>query len=51
MTEGQEKAELIKSALKIVDDLGKMDVDDMDELEKLIEKAHKLKKSRLWKLN
>jgi len=58
MADEKEKAEIIKSALKIVDKLGKMDVDDishndddMDELEELIEKAKKLTKNRLWKLN
>jgi len=58
MADEKEKAELIKSALIIVDKLAKMDSDDifandddMDELEELIEKAKKLKKNRLWKLN
>ena len=52
-----EKAKLIKDALKIVDELGKMDIDDIhhndddrEELEELIEKAKKLKKNKLWKL-
>ena len=57
MADEKEKAELIKSALKIVDKLAKMDADDifandddMDELEELFEKAKKLTKNRLWKL-
>ena len=52
-----EKAELIKSALKIVDELGKMDINDIqndedsaDELDELIEKAKKLRKNKFWKL-
>jgi hypothetical protein len=52
-----ETAKILKDSLKIVDKLGKMDIDDishnddeMDELEKLIEKAKKLTKHRLWKL-
>jgi hypothetical protein len=56
--EGHEKAELIKSALKIVDKLSNMDADDIfaedderEKLEELIEKAQKLKKNILWKLN
>jgi len=56
MSEEANKARLIKAALKIVDLLGKFDIDDMsgedkDELEELVEKAKKLKKDRLWKLN
>ncbi len=57
MTEGQEKAELIKSALKIVDELSKiewddmgMDEEDMKHLEALNKRAKKLTKNRLWKL-
>jgi hypothetical protein len=56
--EDHEKAELIKSALKIVEKLSGMDADDIfaedderEKLEELIEKAKKLKKNRLWKLN
>jgi hypothetical protein len=52
-----EKAKLIKDALKLVDDLAKMDAndilandDDAEELETLIDKAKNLKKNRLWKL-
>jgi len=56
MSEEKNKAKLIKDALKIVDALGKFDIDDMssydkDELEELAEKARKLRKDRLWKLN
>jgi hypothetical protein len=57
MADEKETAELLKEALKIVDNLGKMDIDDIqhnddsaDELEILIEKAKKLTKHRLWKL-
>lgn len=53
--ENQEKARLIKSALKIVDELAKMDADDIqhndddaEALEELIEKAKKITKNRLW---
>jgi hypothetical protein len=52
-----EKAKLIKDSLKIVNELAKMDADDIfandddrEELEDLIEKAKKLTKDRLWKL-
>jgi len=50
-----ETAELLKESLRIVDALAKYDFDDMDEgdkedLEDLIEKAKKLTKHRLWKL-
>lgn len=55
--EGLEKAKLIKDALKIVDELAKMDADDIhhndddaEALEELIEKAQKLTKNRWWKL-
>jgi hypothetical protein len=57
MAEEREKAQLIKDALKIVDNLSKMDADDIfandddrEELEELIDKANKLTKNRLWKL-
>jgi hypothetical protein len=46
-------AELLKSALMIVDELSYYDFDDIDDqenLEKLIEKAKKLTRHRLWKL-
>lgn len=50
------KAKLIKDALKIVDVLGKIDIDDMSSydkeiLEELAEKAKKMRKDRLWLLN
>lgn len=53
--DNKEKAKIIKDALRIVDNLAKYDIDDIssyekDELEELIEKAKKLKKSRHWKL-
>ena len=53
MTENEQKAELIKKALTIVDELAELDVDDkyeIDDIADLVEKAQKLKKDRLWKL-
>jgi len=50
MTENEQKADLIKKGLKIVDELAELDLDDVDELIDLIERAEKLKKDRLWKL-
>jgi len=50
MTENEQKADLIKKGLIIVDELAELDVDDIDELIDLIEAAEKLKKDRLWKL-
>ena len=54
----KEQGELIKNALKIVEELGKYDFEDTDELisiedelRKLIKKAKQLKKNPLWKLN
>jgi len=44
------KARLIKESLKIVDELAELDIDDIDEVGDLIERAEKLKKDRLWKL-
>ena len=57
-----ETAKLLKEALKIVDDLAKNDLADVDypfdsndfeyeKLQALIERARKLKKNRLWKLD
>ncbi len=57
----KEKGELIKEALKIVDDLAKSDLIDVDypfdgddfdylKLQELINKAKQLKKNRLWVL-
>lgn len=46
-------AAILKEALLIVDELSHYDFDDIDDqenLEKLIEKAKKLTKHRLWKL-
>jgi len=50
MTENEQKADLIKKALIIVDELAELDIDDFDDFEDLIERAEKLKKHRLWKL-
>lgn len=59
--EAFEKGKLIKEALKIVDELAKNDLADIDgdfekndfdyeELQTLIVKARELKKNRWWKL-
>lgn len=59
--EALEKGRLLKDALKIVDELAKSDLADMDgdfkvndfdyeELQDLIIKARTLKQSRWWKL-
>jgi DNA-binding protein YbaB len=52
-----ETAKLLKDALKIVDELARIDFDDMgmseednEHLEALIKRAKTLKKHRLWKL-
>jgi hypothetical protein len=50
MTENEQKGDIIKKALTIVDELAELDIDDIDELTDLIEQAEKLKKDRLWKL-
>jgi len=50
MTENEQKADLIKKSLVIVDELGKLDMEDVDEIEDLIERAEKLKKNVHWKL-
>ncbi len=57
ISNNMETAKLLKESLKIVDELAKMDADeifanddDMEDLEKLIEKAKRLTKNRLWKL-
>ena len=50
MTENEQKADLIKKALIIVDELGELDYDDYEEMSELIDRAEKLKKDRLWKL-
>jgi len=48
MTENEQKADLIKKGLKIVDELADLDIGDADELIDLIERAEKLKKNRLF---
>ena len=49
--DNQQKANLIKEALNIVDKLATLDVDDdRDEIEDLIDKAEKLKRNRLFVL-
>lgn len=50
MTENETKADLIKKALTVVDELAELDLEDSDELVDLIEQAEKMKKHRLWKL-
>lgn len=49
----REIGRLLKESLKIVDDLGKLDVydyEDDEKLEDLIIKARKLRRNRLWRL-
>ncbi len=48
--DNRRKAELIKKALKLVDELGSLEEFDGEEIEDLIDRAEKLKKYRLWKL-
>jgi hypothetical protein len=57
LAEDHEKATLLKDSLKIVDELGKidwndmgMDEDDMEHLEALNKRAKKLRKNRLFVL-
>jgi len=54
MADEKETAKILKEALTIVDELAKMDIDEVidnsDDLRFLIEKAKRLTKSRLWKL-
>jgi CO dehydrogenase/acetyl-CoA synthase beta subunit len=50
-TEAQVKAQLIKNALKVVDELADLEITDIADIEDLIEKAEKIKKNRHWKLN
>ena len=50
MTENEQKADLIKKALTIVDELAGLEYDDYEEMQDLIDRAEKLKKDRLWKL-
>lgn len=48
------KRDLIKKALRIVDDLSRCDFEDIivdeDKIEKLIKKAKEIKNNRYWKL-
>ena len=46
--ESIEKGKLLKEVLMIVDKLGDLDI---NEIEDLIEKSMKLKKNKYWKLN
>lgn len=55
--DNHKKAELIKKALKIVDELAdvidehaEFDTDEQEGIFELVESAKKLKKDRLWKL-
>lgn len=48
--ENKKKADLIKKALMIVDELAELDIDNIDELSELIEKAEKVKHDVYWKL-
>lgn len=50
MTENEQKGDLIKKALIIVDELAELDYDDYEEFGELVERAEKLKKDRFWKL-
>jgi len=50
MTENEQKADLIKSALTIVDKFAELDITEIDEIEELIKKTKKLKKDRLFVL-
>ena len=48
--EARAKAQLIKDALTIVDELADVEYDDYAELSELVDRAQKLKKNRWWKL-
>ena len=57
MEDSLEKAKILKEALKIVDELKKIDIDELlrheegtEELDDLIKRAKKLTKHKLWKL-
>lgn len=50
MTIEEQKGELIKKALTIVDELAKTDINDRNDIEDLIMRSSKLKKDRFWKL-
>lgn len=51
MTDNERKADLIKKALQIVDELAELDINEVDDIDDLIERADRLKKDRFWKLN
>ncbi len=46
----KDKIAIIKECLVIVDKLGSLDIEDIDDIENLITKSKKIKKSRHWKL-
>jgi len=48
--DNRNKAELIKKALTIVDELAELEYDDYEEFGELVERAEKLKKNRLFVL-
>jgi hypothetical protein len=48
--DNRNKAELIKKALKLVDELGSLEEFDAEEIEDLMDRAEKLKKNVHWKL-
>ena len=60
LSDSLETAELLKDSLKIVDDIAKIDMENFDDydnaefdfevLEKIVKRAKKLTKHRLWKL-
>jgi hypothetical protein len=57
LAEDHETAEILKESLKIVNELTKIDIDDLlrheegtEELDDLIKRAKKLSKNRLWRL-
>ena len=56
MSIGKEKARLIKDALKLVDEIADLDLEEMedsgnvDDLRFIIKNAKNLKGNRLWKL-
>jgi hypothetical protein len=56
-SDDKETAKILKDALKIVDELAKIDIEELlrhsegdEELDDLIKRAKKLKRNRLWKL-
>lgn len=51
MTDNERKADLIKKALQIVDELAELDINEVDDIDDLIERSDRLKKDRFWKLN